>query len=416
MIENEKEFNFSEIEKKWQKKWDDSKVFIAEKSDKEKYYVLEMFPYPSGRLHMGHVRNYSIGDVVARYKRMQGYNVLHPMGWDSFGLPAENAAIKNNIPPYEWTTQNIQHMKDQFGKLGYSYDWTKEVATYKKEYYQWNQWLFTKMYEKGLAYKKNATVNWCPTCSTVLANEQVEDGACWRCDDTVAQKELEQWFFKITDYAEDLLKGHEELKEGWPERVITMQKNWIGKSVGLVANFKLESGEDFPIFTTRPDTIFGVTFMVVAPEHPLLEKIDNPELQAFIKKISSESLIERTAENKEKEGMDTGLKVTNPFTGEKVPLFVGNFVLMEYGTGAIMAVPTHDTRDFAFAKKYNIPLKLVIDNPKEPINVDEMQDAYIDEGVLVNSGEFDGLNNKAAIKKIIEFAEQDRDIGAVRFR
>ncbi len=414
---NEMEYKFTDIEAKWQKIWDEKKSFKAEKDNRPKYYLLEMFPYPSGKLHMGHVRNYSIGDLAARFYRMNGYNVLHPIGWDSFGLPAENAAIKNNIPPFEWTRDNIAHMKIQCKQMGWSYDWDREIATYTKEYYKWNQWFFIKMLEKGLAYKKESFVNWCPDCNTVLANEQVEDGKCWRCKSDVDQKKLEQWFFKITDKAEDLLQGHETLKDGWPERVITMQKNWIGRSTGLMANFKLESGEDFPIFTTRPDTIFGVTFMVIAPEHPLLEKINNPELKAFVEKLKKESVIDRTNEEKEKEGMDTGLKVINPFNGDKIPLFVGNFVLMEYGTGAIMAVPTHDKRDFKFAKKFKIPMKVVIDNAESPIKIETMNEAYVEEGILVNSGDFSGMKNKEAMAEIIKFAEK-KNIGkeVVNFR
>lgn len=355
---------------------------------------------------MGHVRNYSIGDLVARFMRLQGYNVFHPMGWDSFGLPAENAAIKNNIPPYEWTRDNIEYMKGQFKLLGCCYDWTKEVTTYSKEYYRWGQWMFLKMMERGLVYKKNSSVNWCPDCATVLANEQVEDGKCWRCGYDVEQKKLEQWYFKITAYAEDLLNGHEELKENWPERVITMQKNWIGKSNGLIAGFKLESGEEFPIFTTRPDTIFGVTFMVAAPEHPVFKNVKDPNVVKFIEKQRSISAAERTNDDREKEGVDSGIKVVNPFTGDKVPLYVGNFVLMEYGTGAVMAVPAHDSRDFAFAKKYGIPIKIVIQNSANDLVLEKMTDAYVEEGVLVNSGEFTGMNSKDAIEKIIVAAEK----------
>ncbi|HPX91305.1 MAG TPA: leucine--tRNA ligase [Spirochaetota bacterium] len=405
---SEVDYNFSEIELKWQKIWEEKGSFLNRVDrTKQKYYVLEMFPYPSGRIHMGHVRNYTIGDIVARFKKMKGFNVFHPMGWDSFGLPAENAAIKNNTPPFKWTTENIANMKAQLKRLGFSYDWTREVGTYKPEYYKWNQWIFLKMLEKGLAYKKVSSVNWCPDCQTVLANEQAENGVCWRCSSPVTQKELEQWFFRITDYAEDLLKGHEEISSTWPEQVITMQKNWIGKSTGLKVNFKLESGEDFPIFTTRPDTIFGVTFMVIAPEHPLLDRVTDPEVRQFIQKTRSQSLIDRTSEDKEKEGIDTGLKVINPFNGEKVPLYVGNFVLMEYGTGAIMAVPAHDVRDFAFAKKYGLPIKIVIDRPDSPLRLEEMTDAYTDEGICVNSGQFSGLKNKEAIEKIAEFAEKN---------
>ncbi len=414
----ERDYNFNDIEMKWQKKWMESNTFATRNDPgKKKYYLLEMFPYPSGRLHMGHVRNYTIGDLMARFMVMKGYNVLHPMGWDSFGLPAENAAIQNNIPPMKWTAENIAHMKKQFNRMGFSYDWSKEVTTYKPEYYKWNQWVFCRMYEKGLAYKKKAPVNWCPECNTVLANEQVEDGKCWRCESSVTQKELNQWFFKITAYAEQLLNGHEELKAGWPERVLVMQKNWIGKSYGLTVNFKLENGEDFPIFTTRPDTVYGVTYMVIAPEHPFLDRVSNPEVRGFIEKFKSQSLLDRLDENKEKEGVDTGIKVINPFNGEKVPLYVGNFVLMEYGTGAIMSVPAHDTRDFAFAKKYGIPIKLVIDNPEAPIDVTAMTDAYVDEGVCVNSGPISGMPNRQGIEKISDYAEEKK-IGtrAVNFR
>ena len=404
---SEQEYTFSEIEKKWQKIWEDRKVFSGDRSsDGKKYYILEMFPYPSGRIHMGHVRNYTIGDLAARYKRMKGFNVLHPMGWDSFGLPAENAAIKNNIPPYRWTKENIAHMKSQLKKLGLSYDWSREVTTYEPDYYRWNQWFFLQMYEKGLAYKKLASVNWCPQCATVLANEQVEDGRCWRCESEVIQKDLEQWFFRITKYADELLSGHDELKEGWPEQVITMQRNWIGRSTGLLINFKLENGEDFPIFTTRPDTVYGVTFMVIAPEHPLLDRITDPVVRSFIDQYKKQSITERTSEDKGKEGCDTGLKITNPFTGEKVPLYVGNFVLMGYGTGAIMSVPAHDSRDFAFAKKFGIPVKIVIEDKENPLVLSEMTDAYTGDGINVNSGPFSGLTNREAMDKIAQFAEQ----------
>lgn len=404
----EKEYNFTDIENKWQKRWDEKQSFAARvDKSKEKFYVLEMFPYPSGRIHMGHVRNYTIGDIVARHKKMKGYNVFHPMGWDSFGLPAENAAIKNNTAPFKWTSENIDYMKTQLKRLGFSYDWSREVGTYKPEYYRWNQWIFLKMLEKGLAYKKVSSVNWCPECMTVLANEQAENGVCWRCDSEVTQKELDQWFFKITDYADDLLAGHDEISGTWPEQVITMQKNWIGRSTGLKVNFKLESGEDFPIFTTRPDTVFGVTFMVIAPEHPLLDRVTDPKVKEFISRVKTQSMIDRTSEDKEKEGIDTGLKVINPFNGEKVSLYVGNFVLMGYGTGAIMAVPGHDVRDFAFAKKYNIPVKIVIDTPADPLKLEEMTGAYTGEGVCVNSGEFTGVNSSEAIEKIAAFAEKN---------
>ena len=418
MIEKEKTYSFHDIELAWQKKWEDSGAFMARRDPaRKKYYVLEMFPYPSGRLHMGHVRNYTIGDLVARFLKMSGYNVFHPMGWDSFGLPAENAAIKNNIPPYRWTGDNIANMKKQLKRMGFFYDWTREIATYRPGYYKWNQWIFLKMYEKGLAYKKKAPVNWCESCGTVLANEQAEGGVCWRCESPVQQKELEQWFFKITDYADALLKGHDELGENWPEQVLVMQKNWIGRSVGLRIHFKLENGEDFPIYTTRPDTVYGVTFMVIAPEHPLLAGVTDRTVREFITRIKSQSLFDRISDEKEKEGIDTGLKIINPFTGDRVPLYVGNFVLMGYGTGAIMAVPGHDTRDFAFAKKYGIPVKLVIDDPAAPIQVAAMKDAYVDDGVLVNSGTFNGLAADAAREKISDYAEA-RGIGKreVNFR
>lgn len=404
MLENE--YKFKEIEAKWQKTWKDSGVFKTVKDNRKKYYVLEMFPYPSGNLHMGHVRNYTIGDLTARFMRMQGYNVFHPMGWDSFGLPAENAAIQRNIPPFNWTRDNIAHMKGQFQRLGVSYDWDRELATYTPEYYKWNQWMFVKMFNNGLAYRKKAAANWCSSCNTVLANEQVDNGNCWRCGQVVTQKELDQWFFNISKYADDLLDGHKELSGNWPERVITMQKNWIGKSTGLKAVFKMEDGSDLPIFTTRPDTIYGVTFMVVSPEHPILNSVKKPEVVEFIKKFKALSLVERLAEDKEKEGVDTGLKVKNPFTGEIVPLWTGNFVLMEYGTGAIMAVPAHDERDYAFAKKYGIPVKVVIQNKEKNLRPETMTNAYVDEGSLVDSGSFNEMDNLSAIEKIIEFAEK----------
>ena len=403
----ENNYNFSDIEPKWQKKWQISEEFksIPDPS-KKKYYVLEMFPYPSGKIHMGHVRNYTIGDIIARFMKMKGFNVLHPMGWDSFGLPAENAAIKNNIPPQKWTADNIAFMKQQLINMGFDYDWSREVATYESEYYRWNQWLFLLMYKRGLVYKKKSPVNWCPSCTTVLANEQAENGICWRCDSEVVQKDLSQWFFKITEYADRLLDGHEEIKENWPEQVLTMQRNWIGRSTGLEINFKLETGEDFPIFTTRPDTVYGVTFMVIAPEHPLLERITDQKVKEFIEHVRNQPMTDRTADDKEKVGIDTGIKVINPFNGDTIPLYAANFVLMEYGTGAIMAVPAHDTRDFAFAQKYGIPKKLVIDNPSSPIDADKLEGAYTLNGVTLNSGEFNGLPNVEAKEKISEYAEK----------
>ena len=408
-----KEYNFREIEKKWQAKWENSVLFKTnDKVDgKENYYVLVMLPYPSGKLHVGHARNYTIGDVIARYKKMKGYNVLHPMGWDSFGLPAENAAIQHGAHPAIWTKSNIENMKRQLKLMGLSYDWDREVATYTKEYYRWNQWIFKKLYEKGLVYKKVSTVNWCPECQTVLANEQVEDGKCWRHSNTqVIQKDLEQWFFKITDYAEELLTGHEELREGWPEKVLTMQKNWIGKSFGTEIVFTVEeTGEKLPLFTTRIDTIHGVTYCVVAPEHPIVNKVieANPSIKDAVNNMKNMDIIERTAEGKEKNGVPTGWHVINPVTGDKVPLWIADYVLMNYGTGAVMAVPTHDERDFAFAKKYNLPMKVVI-NPigqEEILNPAEMKEAFTEVGVMVNSGEFNGMNSKEALEKIADYVQ-----------
>jgi len=404
----EREYSFKDIELKWQSTWREKNIFAATRdASKKKYYLLEMYPYPSGRIHMGHVRNYTIGDLMARYRRMNGFNVFHPMGWDSFGLPAENAAIQNNIPPKTWTDKNIASMKAQFDRMGFSYAWEREIMSHDPAYYRWNQWMFCRMFEKGLAYKKVAPVNWCPKCNTVLANEQVEDGLCWRCESTVTQKELNQWFYKITDYAEELLSAHDDIRAGWPERVLTMQKNWIGRSTGLMINFTVDDGTPFPIFTTRPDTVYGVTFMVIAPEHPFLKRVTDPAVLAFIERLKAQSLVDRVSEEKEKEGIDTGIKIVNPFNGDRVPLFVGSFVLMEYGTGAIMAVPAHDTRDFAFAKKYGIAIKLVIDNPASPIDVSAMMDAYVDEGVCVNSGPFTGVPNRAAMEKIAAYAETE---------
>ena len=396
-----KEYNFREVEEKWQEKWNKNNLFKTENTvdNKENYYVLVMLPYPSGKLHVGHARNYTIGDVISRYKRMKGYNVLQPMGWDSFGLPAENAAIQNGVHPDLWTKSNIKNMKRQLKLMGLSYDWDREIASYTPEYYKWNQWMFKKFYEKGLIYKKKSTVNWCPDCQTVLANEQVEDGKCWRHSKTqVIQKDLEQWFFKITDYADELLEGHKELKGGWPDKVLAMQKNWIGKSYGTEIVFTVEeTGEKLPMFTTRIDTIYGVTYAVVAPEHPIVGKViaENDSLKEKIEAMKNTDIIERTAEGKEKNGIDTGWHVINPVNGEKVPLWIADYVLMNYGTGAVMAVPAHDERDFAFAKKYNLPMKIVI-NPKgqtEIINVNDMEEAFTDIGELVNSGKFDGTNS-----------------------
>jgi len=401
------------VEAKWQERWERERPYrAAEDSNREKYYVLEMFPYPSGRIHMGHVRNYSIGDVVARYKRMRGYNVLHPMGWDSFGLPAENAAIKHGIHPHKWTMENIEYMRGQLKGMGLSYDWDREVTTCLPDYYRWNQWFFVKMVEKGLAYRKNGFVNWCTSCGTVLANEQVEDGRCWRCDTEVVQKELEQWFFRITAYAEELLE-HLDRLAGWPERVLTMQRNWIGKSIGCEIEFKLADvpGVDvITVFTTRADTLFGATFMSIAPEHPLVEKLiaGRPEekaVRAFVDKVMRESKIERTAETGVKEGVFTGAYAVNPVNGEKVPIWAANFVLAEYGTGAVMAVPAHDQRDFEFAKKYGLPIKVVINPPDRTLEPGEMEAAYAEPGVMTASGSFDGTPSEQGKTAVAEHLE-----------
>lgn len=413
-----KEYNFKEVEQKWQEKWSSNTLFKTNDKveGKENYYVLEMLPYPSGNLHVGHARNYTIGDVIARYKKMKGYNVLHPMGWDSFGLPAENAAIQHGAHPAKWTKSNIENMRRQLKLMGLSYDWDREIATYTPEYYRWNQWIFKRMYDKGLIYKKKSTVNWCPDCQTVLANEQVEDGYCWRHSKTkVIQKDLEQWFFKITNYADELLTGHEELKEGWPEKVLAMQKNWIGKSFGTEIVFTVaETGEKLPMFTTRIDTIHGVTYCVVAPEHPIIEEIIkvNPSIKEEIHNMRNMDMIERTAEGKEKNGVFTGWHVINPVTGDKVELWAADYVLMNYGTGAVMAVPAHDDRDFAFAKKYNLPRKVVInaydkENKKEiVIDAATMEKAMTDEGIMTASGKFDGMNSKEALEKIADYVTE----------
>jgi leucyl-tRNA synthetase len=417
-------YNFSAIETKWQEIWKKQGVYKTEKEEgKRKYYCLEMFPYPSGKLHMGHVRNYSIGDVVARFKRMQGFNVLHPMGWDAFGLPAENAAIKHGIPPARWTWDNIKNMKKQLQELGISYDWDREVASCHPDYYKWTQWLFLQLYKNGLAYKKTASVNWCPSCATVLANEQVVAGKCERCGTTVGNKELSQWFFKITDYADRLLQDLEKLP-GWPEKVKTMQYNWIGRSEGVEFSFKAETtGDDIPVFTTRHDTVYGVSFVVLAPEHPLVPKLvrgTEYEQQAleFIKNMQDYNELDRTSESTEKVGLFIGQYAINPMSGEKVPILIANYVLMGYGTGAVMGVPAHDQRDFEFAKKYNLPIKVVIQNPQgEPLDEKTMTEAYTDSGILVNSGPFDGMENLKAQENIAHYMEQ-HNIGkrVVNFR
>jgi leucyl-tRNA synthetase len=411
----EERYDPKSVEERWQKYWAERKTFrVTEDPSRPKYYCLEMFPYPSGRIHMGHVRNYSIGDVVARYKRMRGFNVLHPMGWDAFGLPAENAAIKHGVHPEKWTLENIAYMRDsQLKRMGLSYDWGREVTTCLPDYYRWNQWLFLKMYERGLAYKKLSYVNWCPSCNTVLANEQVEQGSCWRCGSVVTHKELEQWFFKITAYAEELLAWCDRLS-GWPERVLTMQRNWIGKSVGVEVDFPVEGpGEKLSIFTTRPDTLYGVTFMSVAPEHPMVEALikDRPqaeEVRAFCQRVMRQDKAARTDEKQEKEGIFTGSYAVNPLNGDRVPVWVGNFVLMEYGTGAIMSVPAHDQRDFEFAKKYRIPIRVVIQDPGGSLDPATMKEAYVAEGKMVNSGPFDGTPNSPGKEKVAEFVEQQK--------
>jgi leucyl-tRNA synthetase len=397
------------LEKKWQKFWEANQTFHVENaSDKPKYYVLEMFPYPSGRIHMGHVRNYSIGDVVARFKRMQGCNVLHPMGWDAFGLPAENAAIKHKTHPAKWTYENIDYMRSQLKRLGYSYDWARELATCHPKYYKWEQQFFLKLLEKGLVYRKKAPVNWCPSCHTVLANEQVEDGLCWRCDSEVVHKELSQWFLRITAYADELLDCLTTLGKGWPERVLTMQRNWIGKSHGMEIDFPIEDrDESITVFTTRQDTLYGATFMSLAPEHPLVESLieGKPEADAvrtFKDKVDRMDNIVRTAEDLEKEGCFTGSYCINPVTGIRMPIFVANFVLMGYGTGAVMAVPAHDQRDFEFARKYDLPMKVVIQPKDETLDPAAMTEAYADPGYLTGSGEFDGLFNEEAKERIAE--------------
>ena len=398
------------IENKWQKEWTEKGAFNVEADEsRPKYYVLEMFPYPSGKIHMGHVRNYSIGDVVARYKRMKGFNVLHPMGWDAFGLPAENAAIKHNTHPAEWTYANIDDMRTQLKRLGYSYDWRRELATCHPGYYKWEQQFFLKFLEKGLVYRKKSPVNWCETCHTVLANEQVEEGLCWRCDTEVVQKELSQWFMRITDYAEELLESLNGLEGGWPERVITMQRNWIGKSIGAELDFEVEnSDETISVFTTRPDTLYGATFMSLAAEHPMVEKLieGKPEadkVREFVNKVSNMDRIVRGADDLEKEGVFTGAYCINPLNGQKMPIYVANFVLMGYGTGAVMAVPAHDQRDFEFAQKYELPMQIVIQPEGEALNLDEMTEAYGAPGMLTNSGEFDGMPNEEAKGAIVEY-------------
>jgi leucyl-tRNA synthetase len=400
------------LESRWQKFWEETKLFkVEENPDKEKYYLLEMFPYPSGNIHMGHVRNYTIGDVVARYKRMQGFNVLHPMGWDAFGMPAENAAIANNSHPAKWTYENIDAMRSQLQSLGFSYDWDREIATCRSEYYHWEQWLFLKMYEKGMAYRKESFVNWCEHCQTVLANEQVEAGMCWRCGKQVRQKKLWQWFFRITDYAEDLLSYCEKLS-GWPDKVITMQKNWIGKSVGAEIRFPIENtDEQIPVFTTRQDTVCGATFMCLAPEHPMVIKLSKgtqqeKEVSGFIDRISIQDRSPRAVDSYEKEGVFTGAYCINPLSGIRMPIYTANFALMEYGTGAVMSVPAHDQRDFEFARKYDLDIVVVVKPHDDDLDPVTMTEAYAGEGTMVNSGLFNGMDNIKALDEIASYLEE----------
>ncbi len=406
-------YNYQAIEKKWQDQWAKSNIYkVTEDDTKEKYYVLEMFPYPSGKLHMGHVRNYSIGDVLARYKTMKGFNVLHPMGYDAFGLPAENAAIKHGVEPAKWTYENMAEMTEQLKQLGLSYDWDRSLATCTPEYYKWMQWIFIQFYKKGLAYKKENPVNWCPSCKTVLANEQVVDGKCERCGSVVGKKSLSQWYFKITDYADRLLEGLDNLP-GWPNKVKIMQKNWIGKSTGAEASFKIKDfDKELKIYTTRPDTIYGVTFMVLAPEHPYVKELVSgseyeKEVFDYIEKTQHMTEIERTSTTAEKTGVFTGRYCINPVNNKEVPLFISDYVLMGYGTGAIMAVPAHDQRDFDFARKFDLEIIPVVKPSDSKIDVNNLTEAFDAEGVMINSGEFDGMDNSEAISKITSKLEKD---------
>ncbi len=424
----EEHYNPIDVEPKWQRYWKENQIFkVIEDKSKKKYYLLEMFPYPSGKIHMGHVRNYTIGDVVVRYKRMKGFNVIHPMGWDAFGMPAENAAIDNNTHPAAWTYENINAMRGQLKKMGFSYDWDREIATCRPEYYKWEQWLFLKMLEKNMAYRKESYVNWCEKCQTVLANEQVESDKCWRCGENVHQKKLWQWFFKITDYADDLLEHCNKLP-GWPDKVTRMQTNWIGKSIGSEVKFKIDGArqdskdKNIAVFTTRPDTLFGCTFMCLAPEHPLVERLSRGTSQEsivdnFVKKIATQERSAEGIENYEKEGVFTGAYCINPATNEKIPVYTANFALMEYGTGAVMSVPAHDQRDFEFAKKYGLEIKIVIMPESEDLDENSMTCAYSGTGCLVNSDKFNGLENKKAIDEITEWLEkQGRGKKTINFR
>ena len=404
-------YDFKNIDRKWQRVWEENNVYRrVEDTSKPKYYSLEMFPYPSGKLHMGHVRNYAIGDVIARYKTMNGYNVLHPMGWDSFGLPAENAAIANKIHPSVWTDLNISQMNDQLKELGLSYDWDREIATSHSSYYRWTQWMFLHLYKKGLAYKDESKVNWCTSCETVLANEQVVDGECERCNSPVIKKELAQWFFKITDYADRLLEDIDKL-DGWPEKVKLMQKNWIGRSEGVEIDFAIDELDDkITVFTTRPDTIFGVSYIVLAPEHPLVDKLTEntdyyEQAMDFRERVEKQDEITRTSDDAEKEGLFIGKHAINPLNDKKIPILIGNYVLMDYGTGAVMGVPAHDERDFEFAQKYDMPIIPVIVDMDEQMG-DKMEKAYLGDGIMINSGQFNGITNIEGSSQIVDFIEE----------
>jgi len=419
----ERQYNFKKIEPRWQKIWAEKDAFhVTEDPNKEKFYCLEMFPYPSGKLHMGHVRNYSIGDVLARYLHMNGKNVLHPIGFDSFGLPAENAAIKNQTHPAVWTSSNIAEMENQLRQLGFSYDWDREVCTYKEDYYRWMQWIFIQFYKHGLAYKKENPVNWCPSCQTVLANEQVVEGRCERCGTEVTKKSLSQWYLKITDYADRLLEGLDTLP-GWPEHVKTMQRNWIGRSEGTEVVYKLKGSDTpMPVFTTRVDTIFGATFMVISPEHPMVEELiaGSPEeenCRAYIEQAKKQSDIERTSTVKEKTGAFTGRYAINPATGEDIPIYLADYVLMGYGTGIVMGVPYGDQRDFDFAKKYDLPIIPVVDPHRDDIDINDLKEAFSDDGTVINSGKYNGMDNREAIKAMQkDFEEAGFAVPKVNFK
>jgi len=412
-------YNFKKIEEKWQKKWLAAHAFRAQAdSTRKKYYLLEMFPYPSGKIHMGHVRNYTIGDVASRFKMLEGYNVMHPMGFDAFGQPAENAAIKNKTKPDTWTRKCIKEMETELKRMGFSYDWEREVSTCDSDYYKWNQWIFLKMFESSLAYKKASAVNWCSSCQTTLANEEVVEGGCWRCHTQVEQKELEQWYLKITEYKERLLEDLSQLKE-WPQRVLAMQNNWIGKSSGVDIYFRLEGSDKIiSVFTTRVDTIFGATYIVLAPEHPLVKELiknkpQEEEALRFIDKVAKESKVVRASSDIKKEGVFTGSFAINPVNNEEAPIWIADYVLMEYGTGAIMAVPTHDQRDFLFAKEHKLPMRMVIQPKGSSIKTEDLSGAYEGDGIQINSGEFDGLNNQEAKTKIASWMEQ-KGIGKIQ--